>query len=253
MPASVPPGYRLAVPAIFVHGVPETTEVWGPLVDRLDRPDVVVLGLPGFGSPAPGFEPTMYAYADWLAAELAPHDEVDLVVHDWGALLALKVLADRPANVRSWAMDGGDLAEDFDWHDLAKLWISDQGEAFMDGVVTGPVEDRAALLAGAGVPAEGAAAMARSFDATMAACILTLYRSSVELGTEWGPGIDTIAGPGLVVDADADPFRSPGRAERLATRTGAELVTLPGAGHWWMLSHPDAAAEALQAFWSRVG
>ena len=246
-------GYGHPVPAILVHGVPETTELWGPLADRLSRDDVVLLGLPGFGSPAPDFEPDMEGYATWLAGELAAHDEVDLVAHDWGALLALRVLASKPANVRSWAMDGGNLDAGFEWHDLAKLWISPDGDAFMDGLVGGPVDDRAALLAGAGVPTDGAASMARTFDATMASCILTLYRSSTDLGNEWGPGIDSIEGPGLVFDADADPFKGPGVAQTRADRVGAAVATLPGAGHWWMLDHPDDAAAVLDRFWSTLG
>lgn len=244
--------YGAAVPALFVHGVPETTALWGALVDRLERDDVVLLGLPGFGSPAPDFEPTMHGYADWLAGELAAYEEVDLVTHDWGAILALRVLADRPTNVRSWATDGGDLAADFEWHDLAKLWISPDGDAFMASTVSASVEERAALLIGAGVPESGATAMAEAFDATMAACILSLYRSSTDVGNEWGPGIDAIRGPGLVFEADADPFRSPGRAQRLAARTGASVELLAGAGHWWMLDRPAPAAEALERFWSTL-
>ncbi len=218
---------------------------------QLDRTDVVLLGLPGFGSPAPAFEPNMEGYATWLAAELAPFDEVDLVTHDWGAILALRVLASAPANVRSWAMDGGDLAADFEWHELAKLWISPEGDAFMADIVGAPVEDRAALLAGAGVPEAGAQVMAGAFDETMAACILTLYRSSVNLGREWGPGIDDITGPGLIIDADADPFKVAGRVQRLADRTGAQVTTLSSAGHWWMLENPAGAAETLQTFWAQ--
>ena len=235
--------------AIFVHGVPETPAVWGPLIEQLDRTDVVALGLPGFGSPAPSFEPTMGNYADWLAAELAQHDEVDLVAHDWGALLALRVLAAKPANIRTWTMDGGDLAADFQWHDLAKLWISPEGEGFMEGLLSATAADRAATLVAAGVPESGAFTMANAFDATMAACILALYRSSVDIGNEWGPGIDSITGPGLVIDADQDPFRSADRPRRLAARVGAEVEVLPGAGHWWMLDSPQVAAEVLQDFW----
>ena len=53
------------MPAVFVHGVPETTKVWEPLVSHLDRSDIVLLGLPGFGSPLPdGFDATMHAYAN---------------------------------------------------------------------------------------------------------------------------------------------------------------------------------------------
>src|SRR5680860_322972 len=109
--------------ALFVHGVPETSVVWQPLVDHLERTDIVLLGLPGFGSPLPeGFDPTMQTYAAWLAGELAGFEDVDLVTHDWGAILALRVLADQPANVRSWVSDMGDLGPDFRWHDTAKVW-----------------------------------------------------------------------------------------------------------------------------------
>lgn len=244
--------YGRRMTALFVHGVPETTVVWQALVDQLERDDVVLLGLPGFGSPLPdGFEPTMYAYADWLAAELAAFDEIDLVTHDWGALLALKVLADRPANVRSWATDAGDLGADFKWHDLAQLWMTPgEGETFMDGLVDGSAADRAALLAGAGVPEAGAADMAEAFDATMASAILTLYRSSADIGNEWGPGVDSIRGPGLVLESMKDPFRNAGRARRLADRTGATVVELPDEGHWWMLDSPERSARALSEFWA---
>lgn len=240
------------MPAVFVHGVPETPAVWGPLVDALGRDDVVLLQFPGFGCALPdGFEPTMYRYADWLAAELTALGDVDLVSHDWGALLMLKVLADAPGLVRSWATDAGDLGADFKWHDLAQLWMTPgAGEEFMEGMVNGPVADRAALLAGAGVPEPGATEMAEALDATMAASILTLYRSSADIGNEWGPGIDAITGPGLVFESMKDPFRNPGRARRLADRTGAEVVSLPEGGHWFMLDSTDEAAAALTTFWA---
>ena len=237
--------------AVFVHGVPETTVVWQPLVDLVERDDVALVGLPGFGSPLPdGFEPTMYAYAEWLAAELAAFDEVDLVTHDWGAILALKVLADRPANVRSWVSDMGDLGADFRWHDTGLLWISPEGEAFMEGIEAASVADRTALLVSIGVPERGAAAMAEGWDTTMGASILTLYRSSVDLGNEWGPGIDAISGPGLLIESMQDPFRNPARVRRLADRTGAQVVQLPEGGHWWMLDSTDVAAQALTTFWA---
>ncbi len=240
--------------AVFVHGVPETPEVWRPLVSHLERDDVALLQLPGFGCPLPeGFDASMQAYADWLAAELASFDEIDLVGHDWGGLLLLRVLADRPANVRSWANDMGDLGDDFRWHDTARVWQTPgDGEALIDGMVGASVGDRAALLAAVGVPERDATSMAEALDATMGRAILALYRSAVDVGVEWGPGIDQIGGAGLVIASLEDPFRDPERALRLAARTGADVVELPGTGHFWMLEQPERAAQILTEHWRRA-
>lgn len=240
------------MPAVFVHGVPETTAVWEPLVAHLRRDDVVLLELPGFGCPLPdGFEPTMEAYAQWLATMLAPLGDVDLVGHDWGALLALRVLPDRP--VRSWALDAGDLDEGFRWHDMARTWQSPEGDEFMRRMVDAPARERAALLEGAGVPEDHALGMAEAFDATMGSAILSLYRSATDIGTEWGPGIDRITGRGLLVESMQDPYRAPGRVRSLAQRTGAHTAPLPDAGHWWMLESPELSARILEAFWQSAG
>jgi len=240
--------------AVFVHGVPETTRVWEPLVAHLERDDVALLALPGFGSALPdGFDATMETYASWLAAELARFDEVDLVTHDWGALLGLRVLADRPANVRSWVSDMGDLDPTFEWHDTAKTWQTPgDGEALMEVFLGASLTDRAAILEGVGAPQPGATVMAEHLDRTMADAILALYRSATDVGNDWGPGIDRIDAPGLLIQSMLDPFRSPGRVQALADRTGAEIATLAEAGHFWMLDEPEASAQLITDFWESI-
>lgn len=242
------------MPAVFVHGVPETVAVWDPLIDALKRNDTVALSLPGFGNPLPsGFEPTKERYARWLADELARFDDVDLVAHDWGALASVKVLAEQPENVSTWVLDIADLDEDHRWHDTARTWQTPgDGEALMETMLALSDDERAGVLHGLGMPRPGADVMAAAMDETMATAILALYRSAVTVGAEWGPGIDDWTGRGLVVGAHQDRFRSPGLAERLAARTGAQLVELPDAGHWWMLDSTDAVAATLQEFWSRA-
>ena len=77
------------MPAVLIHGVPDTPRLWDKLRAHLSRRDVLAPALPGFGCPAPdGFAATKEAYVDWLVAELERVGEpVDLVGHDWGALL----------------------------------------------------------------------------------------------------------------------------------------------------------------------
>lgn len=240
--------------AVFVHGVPEVAAIWDPLIAAVGRADSVALALPGFGSPLPaGFEPTKERYADWLADELERFDEVDLVAHDWGALMSVKVLADRPGPVRSWALDIGDLTDDFRWHDTARIWQTPgDGEAFVEAWLALEPEGRAASLVAAGAPPDAARTMGDAIDPTMCTAILGLYRSAIDIGREWGPCIDRWEAPGLVVAAQDDPFRKPALATALAERTGATLLELPGAGHWWMDQVPEVVAAALTTLWASV-
>jgi len=76
------------MPAVLVHGVPETADLWAPLRTELTRRDVVALSLSGFGNPRPPeFEATKEAYVGWLIGEVersGADGPVDLVGHDWG-------------------------------------------------------------------------------------------------------------------------------------------------------------------------
>ena len=95
---------------VFVHGVPETSAVWSPLVDELSTrgvTNIVLLSPPGFGTPSPaGWGASMYDYRDWLLNELDNIDgPIDLVAHDWGAGYLYNALATQPHIVRSWATD----------------------------------------------------------------------------------------------------------------------------------------------------
>jgi pimeloyl-ACP methyl ester carboxylesterase len=65
------------MPAVFVHGVPDTPRVWNAVVSHLERRDVVRLSLPGFACPMPGgFPATKESYVDWLLSRLWQTPEV---------------------------------------------------------------------------------------------------------------------------------------------------------------------------------
>ena len=42
------------MPAVFVHGNPETADIWDLLIPKLNRDDVITLSPPGFGAPTGG-------------------------------------------------------------------------------------------------------------------------------------------------------------------------------------------------------
>jgi pimeloyl-ACP methyl ester carboxylesterase len=245
---------------VLVHGNPETADVWGPLVDRLDDREVVCLSPPGFGAPVPdGFRATMDGYRDWLVAELETLNEsagpVDLVGHDWGGGHAVNAVLLRPDLVRTWASDiVGVFDEDYVWHDLAQVWQTEgAGEESVAKLVEAPTEVQARRLARRGMAADVAKKVAAGIDATMGRCILTLYRSAAQPAVaRRGAGLERAAvRPGLSLLATEDHMvgTEPQR-RRAAARAGARTDVLQGLGHWWMTQDPGHGAEVLTRFWN---
>jgi pimeloyl-ACP methyl ester carboxylesterase len=238
------------MPVVFVHGVPDTQRVWRALIGRMRRDDVVTLSLPGFGCEVPsGFDCSKEAYCDWLLREMDnAGGPVDLVAHDWGALLALRVASLEPTLIRTWAVGGAPLDPEYEWHKVAKLWQTPEvGEQVMETITP---ETLAPSLVAAGVPAEAAAEAARHVDATMKASILALYRSGVRVGAEWEHGLARVGARGVVLWGADDPYAAPVFGRRLASRTGARFVTYAECGHWWQLQRPGEVAKELEALWA---
>lgn len=236
--------------AILVHGVPDTDHVWHRVIPRLGRDDVITLRLPGFGAPLPsGFDPTKDAYAAWLVERIAEIGErVDIVGHDWGALLVIRAASLRPDLIRTWAMGGAPLDPEYVWHQAAQVWQTpDVGERAMERT---SAETLAKALTAAGVPPDDARAAGAHFDDTMKRCILRLYRSAIKVGEEWGPDVSRITAPGLILWGEKDPYAEPRWSERLAQRTGARFVVFSGCSHWWPLERPEEVAAELRRLWS---
>jgi pimeloyl-ACP methyl ester carboxylesterase len=238
------------MPVVFVHGVPDTERVWKAVISRLSRKDVVTLSLPGFGSPLPkGFDATKEAYVDWLLGKLAELPKpIDLVGHDWGALLVVRSISLQPGIAQSWAAGGAPLDSEYEWHQAAKMWqMPGVGERMMDGLTPEAIK---ATLVAAGVPAADAAEAAKNVDSTMKQCILKLYRSAVKVGSEWEGDLGKISAPGLVLWGENDPYASSKFGARLAKRTGAKFVSFPGCSHWWQLLRPAEVAVELESLWT---
>ncbi|WP_446045570.1 alpha/beta fold hydrolase [Streptomyces olivaceus] len=246
--------------AVFIHGVPETGQVWDRLRARLST-DSTTLDLPGFGVPRPaGFGASLDEYVAWLEQELREIDgPVDLVGHDWGAVFVAHAATNRSLRVRSWAIDvAGVLHPEYVWHDQAQLWrtpgAGEQWAKVSAAAAPGSPESPAVQLTASGVPAEDAAAMGEKLDATMADSILDLYRSATpNPHASWEVGLFAPSAPGLVLQALLDPYDDLAASDEMAAHLEARTQRLEGVGHWWMLEDPDGTAAALERFWTAVG
>ncbi|MFJ4919511.1 alpha/beta fold hydrolase [Streptomyces sp. NPDC088725] len=243
--------------AVFLHGVPETSAIWDQVRAHLDV-DSVALPLPGFGVPRPaGFTATKDAYADWLAGSLeSVRGPVDLVGHDWGALLTLRVATAYDLPLRSWTADLANcFAPQYRWHPRGQTWQTPgTGEeavrTWLDTPADSPVSIAGALR-GHGSSPRLAAAMAEQLTADTMDAILRLYRSAApNVHRDWGSALSRgTRAPGLVVIPTEDPFNDLTASRRVAEQLHAQVVELPGLSHAWMAQDPSGAVAVLENFW----
>jgi pimeloyl-ACP methyl ester carboxylesterase len=235
---------------VLVHGVADTYRVWDRLRPFLGGSEVETLALPGFDAEMPeGFHPDKQGYVDWIICRLEAFDDpVDLVGHDWGGMLALRVASLRPDLVRTVASGNGPVSQDFEWHSLAKIWQTPEaGEAFMREL---SAEKLTAMLKSLGVDGEAAESAASHVDERMKDCILKLYRSALHVGEEWQPGLARMYVPTLIYWGRQDHECPVNLAYQMAeTIPSARLVELE-CGHWVQLALPRELALSLQQFWS---
>ncbi|MFI5592456.1 alpha/beta fold hydrolase [Amycolatopsis sp. NPDC051758] len=246
---------------VLVHGVPETPALWDAL-RRLLPGDSVALRLPGFGSPRPPEMTGKDAYATWLADELrAIGGEIDLVGHDWGGHLTMRVVSAFPGvRVRSWVSDVAyGWHPGYRWHPIATMWQKrPDGEQSLAAVRAGTPGTFGQLLGPRGLTAAVGADIDAAHDETMDGAILALYRSAwPNLDAGWRTGSIDVPGLVLVPTGDVldgvDPDEVLIQNEQIARTTGARLQTLDGVGHYWMLQDPQRAADTLRTFWAGAG
>ena len=241
---------------VLVHGVPEDLHIWDELRSELRDRETVALGLPGFGgTPLPaGFAATKDNYAAWLAAELAKvAGPIDLVGHDWGGILTLRVVLSQPQRIRSFVTDAvGFIHPEFMWHALAKIWQTPgAGEKYMADLAAVSLEQRTAQLRSFGVSASYARRMAEA-NPVRDQCILDLYRSSLTIHQDWAATDQRPQVPGMFVLGDKDPFAAPDKSAALATVLGMTTRLIPNTGHFWPSQSPGPAAAILREFWATL-
>lgn len=244
---------------VLVHGLPETKEIWRPLRKTLDR-DSVAVALPGFGTARPdGFTATKDAYADWLGETLNRVDRpVDVVGHDVGALLTMRVASALDVPLRSWTVDVADIFHPrFAWPErMRNLQTPGVGEEMLKTAREVDPDDpqsTASRLVGAGVPPDLAREIATAHDEVMSQSILDFYRSAApNVSAGWW---EEITGPprskGLVLLLP-DPPEVEAMSLDVAEWLGAETERLDDLNHCWMAEAPDLVATVLEHFWSSL-
>lgn len=252
------------LPTILVHGNPDSSLEWLPLLARageLGGP-VIAPDLPGFGQserpPPRRFDYTLASYERWFQQLLRTLEvgSYRLVVHDWGAV-ALASASRRPEQIeRLVVIDAVPLHGDYRWHWLARLlWRPPVvGELSMLAFNRFTLKQLSRLSS----PRAGPQAsrwieeVSEHLDRGTKRAILALYRSADpdELARA-GSRLSELRCPALVVWGEGDPYVGLPEGERYAlTLPRARLCRVPGVGHWPFREEPPVIDEIV-AFLSR--
>jgi len=222
-------------PVLWLHGVPDSSELWTPFLRRSGgfAPD-----LPGFGRSAKrgDLDYSIAGYADWLERFCAHAglDRIRLAMHDWG-VVGLALAQRAPERIeRIVAIDTVPLLPGYRWHPFARVWRTPVVGEIAMGLAVGPVVRR--LL-----PAGRAEPVLEHFDPGTQRAILRLYRASPpEALADAGRELGSVTAPALVLHGQGDRYVPRRFADGLAAALGdgrAEHVT--GAGHWPWLNRPE--------------
>ena len=239
------------MPAVLVHGNPDSHLLWEDVQKHLSGDDEVhALDLPGFFTPLddPSFSATKEEYVDWIIERIEEIGRpVDLVGHDWGSLMVQRIASIRPDLLSSVACGGATVDTEYPWHEIAQIWQTPgEGERYMEEDLTEEVS--VPYLVDVGVP-ESYAKRNSWLVPGNKDCILKLYRSAIDVGKEWQPELEKVDLPSMVIWGREDPYVPLKYGERLAERMNAELVVLD-CGHWWPFERPRETAEALERLWA---
>jgi pimeloyl-ACP methyl ester carboxylesterase len=194
--------------------------------------------------------------AVWLAGELWEADQpIDVVGHDIGALLVMRVASGMDVPLRSWGVDVANIFHPrFSWPERTQeLQTLGVGEEILRAGREADSDDPQGMVSrwmARGLPRDLARVIGGAHDEVMSQSILAFYRSTVpNVAAGWW---EEIAGPtssrGLVLLLP-DPPEEEAMSLEVAEHLGAETARLDGLNHCWMAEAPEVVAPVLERFW----
>ncbi len=258
-----PVAYREAIPrmrsgtapVVCVHGFPESSLMWEPLMTALGRsgrrcyaPDLYGFGDSADFGPAT-FENSRERFDAWIDS-LNLH-RVVLVVHDWGGFVGLSWACDNPQRIAALVISDTGFFADGKWHGAAKALRSDQGEALIGALDR---EGFAGLLNTDGKTIFSEAEIDAYWEPFERGdgqrSTLDFYRSmDFEKLAPWQGKLAQVGAPTLILWGADDPFAPVAGAKRFEREIpGAKLVALDGVGHFVFDEEPERCAKEVVDF-----
>jgi haloalkane dehalogenase len=251
------PEQDTGAPAVLlVHGFPESSRMWEPLMGALAQlgrrsiaPDLYCLG----DSPDPGpatYDRNVAMLERFCERALGQEEQALVIVHDWGGFIGLTWACRNPHRVEGLVLSDTGFFSDGRWHGVAEMLRSEQGEA---AIAAFDRDAFAALLRadGANFSEEDVDAYWHPFERGRGReATLEFYRDmDFEKLAPYEGGLAELGVPTLILWGQEDNFAPLSGARRFEREiAGADLIVVPGAGHFVFETEPEHCQRVVSDF-----
>ena len=247
-------------PVLLVHGFPQSSYMWAPVVAAIARSGrrAVAPDLPGYGDSPPDPPGTWEHHVELLERfrRALGMECVALGLHDWGGMIGLRWACDHPGAVSSLILSNTGFFSDAEWHELAAtMRTPGLGEQLLDNLTK---EAFATMLRDAGgvLTDEAIDEYWKAFETPEGRQgMLELYRSGdFEKIRPYDGQLGEMALPTLILWGANDPTVPVAAARRFeAEIPGSRMVILDNASHFLYDDEPERCAEEVVSFLASVG
>lgn len=241
-------------PVLFLHGNPDTSEVWRPFIERLAPTcRCIAPDLPGFGlSCAPrDFDCSLdhlAHFVDRLVGQLGLNVPVSLIVHDIGGQYGLAWAAKNPQKVERAVIFNTAFSSRYAWTPLHRIWRTPVLGELAQRLTSRRAFAREMKKGASKLTSSQIDAIFERITPSMKRMALRFFRATeLEHFIGWEDRVKALLAtiPSLVLWSDDDPYIAPDFAEQFGARTVRHFA---GFGHWLPLEATDVVAAELMGF-----
>jgi pimeloyl-ACP methyl ester carboxylesterase len=241
-------------PVLFLHGVPNTAEMWSDVIARLSigyrclAPD-----LPGFGRSIapPKFDCSLENRADFineLVEITGINVPLNLVVHDHGGPYGLAWAVKHPEKVNRIVIMNTLFQSDYRWHIWARIWRTHLVGELSMVAINWPLFLWELRRGSRKLTREQIRHIYSAKSRMMKQMILRLYRATdPNVFVTWEDAMLKLTAqvPTLVLWGDQDPYIAKHFAERFGSQT---VQHFPDCGHWLPIEAADEVSKRMEEF-----
>jgi len=254
-------GLKNAPPVLLIHGVPESSLLWKPII-----PEIVALGFRTIAPDLPGFgqserfktESTWENYLIFVNEflEALGLETIHLIVHDWGGLIGLRWTCDYPNQVESLIISDSSLIPGYKWHPMARKWRTPgEGEKVMESMTNKELWMENMKKE---IPAVDEAILEDFYYIYLTKesrnVILELYRSANKQLIEPYQKLSEVKAPVTILWGENDPYISYEFAYKTRDQqlSQAKVHVIPDTGHFIHIEAPEKVVPHIRSHFESV-